>query len=151
MSRITTAYNALIAQLETDFPLKTRLHNPYNLIDNPDIMRKDAWGLRAEEANQETIEYCNLSLARTFTIVFIKNFITLSKKEDGFDSVTLSILEDQQTAANFLFSPNELGVQDDIDRIEITSISGIQEMTSEEKRYLFGEVTFTITLSEQII
>ena len=151
MSRITTAYNALIAKLDVSFASKTRIHNPYSLGDNPDITRKDAWGIKIEDASPDIFEFCNLTLSRTFTVIFIKNLVTLSKKEDGFDAVSVSIMEDQQTTANFLYSPSELGVPDDIDKIEITSISGIQEMISDEKRYLFGEVTFTITLSEQII
>lgn len=148
MSKISTVYTAIINKAIDLFPEKTRLHNPYNLEENPDIVRKNSWGLRVENASQETVEYCNLSLDRTFTIVFVRQFVSLASKEDGFDAVTASLLEDQQTFSQSIFSPTEIGQQNNIDRIEIISISGIQEMTSGEKKYLFNEVTFNILISE---
>jgi hypothetical protein len=150
MSKISTVYSGLISSIQTAFSAKTRLHNPYQLEENPDIVRKDAWGIRVLSANQETIEYCNLSLNRNFTVVFIRQFVSLAGKEDGFDAVTGLILEDQQTLSGILFSPTEIGLQSSVDRIEITEISGIQELTTGEKRYLFGEVTFNILISELI-
>jgi hypothetical protein len=150
MSKISTVYSALITAIETAFPGKTRLHNPYQLEENPDLVRKDAWGIKVLEADREDIEYCNLSLNRSFSVVFLRHFVSLSGKEDGFDYVTGQILEDQQTLAQLLFSPTEIGEQGNIDRIEITSISGIQELVTGEKRYLFGEVTFNILISELI-
>lgn len=150
MSKISTVYAALISSIETLYPLKTRLHNPYNLEENPDLVRKDSWGLKVEGANREDIEYCNLSLSRSFTMVFLRQFVSLAGKEDGFDVVTLGILEDQQLFSQLIFSPSELGVESDVARIEIESISGIQELASGEKKYLFGEITFNITISELI-
>jgi len=150
MSKISTVYNAIIVKALALYPNKTRLHNPYNLEENPDIVRKDAWGLKVQDANQETVEYCNLSLSRTFTIVFVRQFVSLASKEDGFDAVTALLLEDQQTFAQALYSPNEIGQQSNIDRIDVTGISGVQEMTSGEKKYLFSEITFNILISELI-
>jgi hypothetical protein len=150
MTKISTVYSAIINKANQLYPNKTRLHNPYNLDENPDLVRKDSWGLKVQDASQETVEYCNLSLNRTFTIVFLRQFVSLASKEDGFDAVTASLLEDQQTFAQAIFSPNEIGQASNIDRIDITSISGIQEMTSGEKRYLFNELTFNILISELI-
>jgi hypothetical protein len=150
MSKISTVYTALIGQAITLFPAKTRLHNPYNLDENPDIVKKDSWGLKVEGASQETVEYCNLSIQRTFTIVFLRQFVSLASKEDGFDAVTALLLEDQQTFAGVLYSPNEIGQQSNIDKIEVDSISGIQELVSGEKKYLFNEITFNILISETI-
>jgi hypothetical protein len=83
-------------------------------------------------------------------MVFLRQFVSLAGKEDGFDAVTLGILEDQQSFSQLIFSPSELGVEPDIARIEIESISGIQELATGEKKYLFGEITFNITISELI-
>ena len=150
MSKISTVYSALISSIESSFGGKYRLHNPYQIEENPDLIRKDAWGIRVLEANREDVEYCNLSLSRSFSIVLVRQFVSLSGKEDGFDFVTTMILEDQQTLAGILFSPSEIDQENNIDRIDITGISGIQELTTGEKRYLFGEVTFNILISESI-
>jgi hypothetical protein len=150
MSKITAVYSGLISSIESAFGSKTRLHNPYQLEENPDIVRKDAWGIKVLDASREDLEYCNLSLNRSFSVVFLRQFISLAGKEDGFDYITGQILEDQQTLSGLLFSPDEIGEQENIDRIEITGISGVQELATGEKRYLFGEVTFSILISELI-
>lgn len=150
MSNITTVYNSLISGFTALYPAKTRMHNPYDLDNNPDICKKDSWGLKVGSASQLTEEFCHLSIARQFTLVLMRQFITLSSKEDGFDAVSVSLLEAQQSAAGLLFSPTELGVALIIDIINISDISGVQELTSGEKKYLFSEVTFNITISELI-
>lgn len=150
MSKISTVYPSIISSIVTLFPLKSRMHNPYQIIENPEIVRKNAWGLKVEEATREEIEFCNLSLVRQYTIVFVRQFVSLSNKEDGYDAVTISIMEDQQSVSSLLISQDELGVEGDIDRIDIVSISGISELVDTEKKYLTAEVTFNITLSELI-
>lgn len=150
MTKISTVYAALISSLDTLYSGKQRLHNPYNLEKNVELVMKDAWGLKAENANPETLEFCDLSIARQFTLVLVRQFVSLQGKEDGFDSVTTGLLEDQQAAMALLFSPNELGVPSDIEKIDIVSVSGVQELTAGEKKYLFSEVAFTILISELI-
>lgn len=150
MSKISTVYNAILAKVVSIYPTKIRLHNPYELSDNPEIVCKDSWGLRVEDATREDGEFCNLSLTRTFTLVCIRQMVTLASKENGFDSVTASLLEDQQTFLNAFYSPDEIGQPSSIDKIDFTTISGVKEMTANEKKYLFNEVTFTITISELV-
>lgn len=149
-TKISVVYPAIITKIGTLFPSKTRLHNPYQIIENAEIVRKDAWGLRTESASREETEFCNLSLDRTFTIVFVRQFVSLAGKEDGFDAITALLLEDQQTFCNAFFSTNQIGQTDSIERIEISSISGVQELVGDEKKYLFSEVTFNILISEAI-
>jgi hypothetical protein len=150
MSKITTAYNAILTSTSALFPSKTRLHNPYTVEENPDLVRKDSWGLKVNDGNRQDIEYCNLSIERAFTFILLRQLVTLAGKEDGFDAITLALLEDQQSFCNLIFSPSEIGEPNSIDRIEISNISGIQELATGEKKYLFCEVSFNITLSELI-
>jgi hypothetical protein len=150
MSKISTVYASLVSSVGSLFPSKIRMHNPYNLDNNPDICKKDSWGLRVENAENVVSEFCNLTLNRTFTVVLMRQFVTLSSKEDGFDAVSIGLLEDQQSVASLVSSTSELGQDSLIDSINILSISGIQEMVSDEKKYLFSEVTFNISISELI-
>lgn len=152
MSKITTVYNSLIDVTAGLFFFgRTRLHNPYDIDENPDIVKKNAWGIKVNDANPEVQQYCDLSLSRSFTLVLVRNFVSLASKEDGFDAVTIDLIEAQQSFAQVLMSPSELAQPDLIDRIDIDNISGIQELTSGEKKYLLSEVTFTITISERIV
>ena len=151
MSKISTVYAAVVDKIEALYPSKNRLHNPYQIEENPEITRKNSWGLKVNSASREDIEYCNLSLNREFTIVFVRQFVSLAGKEDGFDSVTASILEDQQTFCNAFFATDKIGQGSNIERIDISDITGINELNTNEKKYLFGEVTFNILINEAIV
>jgi len=151
MSKISDVYTAIIAQMEVLYPSKIRLHNPYELIENAAMVCKDSWGLAVEDASREDLEYCNLSISRTFKVIFLRQFVTLSSKEDGFDAITALLLEDQQTFLNAFYSPDKLDQQSIIEKIDFTAISGVNQLVSGEKKYLFSEVTFNILISEAII
>jgi len=151
MSKISDVYTAIIAKMEVLYPSKIRLHNPYELIENAAMVCKDSWGLAVEDASREDLEYCNLSISRTFKVIFLRQFVTLSSKEDGFDAITALLLEDQQTFLNAFYSPDKLDQQSIIEKIDFTAISGVNQLVSGEKKYLFSEVTFNILISEAII
>jgi hypothetical protein len=151
MSKISTVYTAIIDKMEALYPTKIRLHNPYELTENAEMVCKNSWGIAVEDASREDLEYCNLSILRTFKAIFLRQFVTLSSKEDGFDAITALLLEDQQTFLNAFYSPDEIGQQGIIERIDFTTISGVNQLVSGEKKYLFSEVTFNILISEAII
>lgn len=148
---ISSTYDAIISKAGALFTAKTRLHNPYELSDNAEIVTKDAWGLKVNGAERLDIEFCNLSISRQYTFVLVRQFPTVGSAKDAFDSISKSLLEDQQTFLNNVWSPAELGAPDDIDQISINSIGGIEFMTADQKKYLFNELTFTITLSTAVI
>lgn len=151
MSNISTVYDNIISKLDNLFPNKQRLHNPYEFSDDVELTLKDAWGLKVGSANQEVVEYCNLSVARNFSFVLVRQFATVGKKEDAFDAVSKGLLEDQQTFLNNFFSPTELGIANIIDRIDFDSIGGIDFVQTAQKKFLFCEITFKITISEAVI
>lgn len=151
MSSISTAYDAVIARMGTLFPSKVRLHNPYELSDNAEITTRDSWGLRVGPAVQNIIEFCCFSSDREMTIILQRQFPTVGKEPTAFDYITKSILEDQKTIVDNLFSPSELGVEGDVDKIDITNISGIQFNQDDQKKYIFVEISFTITTSAPLI
>lgn len=151
MSNISTVYDAIVTKVNTLFPNKGRLHNPYEFSDNPEIIMKDSWGLKVLSASREEIEYCNLSIIRDFSFVLVKQFATVGSKEDAFDAVSKNLLEDQQIFLNNFFSPTELGISSIIDKIEFDTIGGIEFVQTEQKKYLFCEIAFKIIISEPVI
>lgn len=150
MSDISTVYDAIISSTEILFPNKLRVHNPYELSDNPEITMKDSWGLKVLDSSFVEIEFCNLSMARDYTFMLIRQFATVGNKDDAFDAVSKDLLEDQQLFLNLAYSPNEFGQQSMIDRVEIGGVTGIEFVQSNQKKYLFCEITFRITMSAQI-
>jgi uncharacterized protein (DUF1015 family) len=150
MSKFSTIYDAVVTETSSLFASKSRLHNPYELLENPEIVRKNAWGLRVETGQNTSQEFCQLTIERTFTMVLVRQFVSLAGKEDGFDSVTKELVEAQQSFIQLIYSPTELMRQNEIDIINIQNVSGIEQLIDGEKKFLFCEVTFTITISELI-
>jgi hypothetical protein len=148
---ISTVYDAIINKAGTLFPSKQRLHNPYELSDNPELIMKDSWGLKVGSAERIDIEFCNLSVKREYVFILVRQFATVGNKEEAFDTVSKATLEDQQTFMNSFYSPSEIGLPSSIDQIEISNIGGIEFNTADQKKYLFCELTFNITLSEAVI
>lgn len=147
----TTIYNAVVAKAGDLFSGKQRMHNPYELSDNPELILRDSWGLKVGSAEFIEIEYCNLSIGREYTLILTRQFATIGSARDAFDSVTVSMLEDQQLFLNNIYSSSELGIPDEIIQIVITNIGGIDFAVADQKKYLFLEITFRITLSTPAI
>lgn len=151
MSNASDIYDAITSKLLTLFPSKQRLHNPYELTDNPELIMKDAYGIKIGSGSYSEMEFCNLSIEREYRFILMRQFASVGTSGTAFDSVSKSIIEDQQSFLNLIYSPTELGVHDKIDKIDISDITGIEFMQSEQKKYLFCEVAFRITMSNAII
>lgn len=150
MTKIESAYNSILNVCNNLFASKQRLPNPYSLEENPDIIKKDSWGIRTNGATREDTDLCNLSLKRSFTFTLMRQMVSLVNKEDGFDSVTTNLLNDQQVMLERLYKSDNLGDIENIDLIEIEEITGIQSLVTDEKKYLFCEITFSILTSTTI-
>ena len=151
MSNISTAHDAIVTKALALFSSKTRVHNPYELTDNPELTLKDSWGLKIGSAAYEQNEFCNLTMSRTFTFILIRQFASTGISGSAFDSITKSLLEDQKTFLDNIYSPSELGVESSIDKIDIDSVTGIEFMQADQKKYLFCEVSANILISEPVI
>jgi hypothetical protein len=151
MSDVSTIYDAIITKVNTLFPSKARIHNPYELSDNPELITKDSWGLKVGTCEIVEMEFCNLSSKREYSILLIRQFATVGNKEDAFDAVSKLVLEDQQTLMNNLYSPTELEQNLIIDQIELNSVSGIEFTQNNQKKYLYCEIAFRITNSVKVI
>lgn len=151
MSKISVVHDAIITKALALFSSKSRLHNPYELTDNPELTMKDSWGLKVGAADYTESEFCNLTIGRTFTFILIRQFASTGVSGSAFDSVSKSLLEDQKTFLDNIYSPAELSVQDSIDKIDIESVTGIEFMQADQKKYLFCEVSVRILISEPVI
>ena len=149
--KISTIYDAIVSKCNALFPNKQRLHNPYELTDNPELIMNDAWGLKVLTSSYVENEFCNLTNSREFSLILTRGFATVGSKGDAFDVVTKLLLEDQNTLINNFYSTSELGIPSTIDQIEITFISGLDFMINNQKSLLYCEMIIKITMSESLI
>lgn len=150
MSNITDIYNACLAQLATDFPSKVRIPDPYSLDRNPNILMKDAYGLRYTGSTREELTFCDIQFSHGFTIVLTRESMCIDTKSDFFDDPTLALLEDANTVAVNFYGQNELGEELKIDSINVISTSAIQNFFSDKNSYLSIEINIAIFTHERI-
>lgn len=73
MSTITTAYDALVAQLAATFPNHVELLDPYFPEDNDDLTSDGAWGVAFVDGENTQREIgCNYTMRRNFTVTLTR-------------------------------------------------------------------------------
>lgn len=148
MSNISTAYDELISKIQTLFPTKIRIYNPYELTDNPNLTLKDSWGVKLLTGEQVNQDYCDITIARGFSLVLTRVLPTTNKAED-FDNAAKAIVEDQQSFIQEIYKNGSFTVGN-LYEGSITNISGLEFIQEDEKKFLFCEVQFTITINERL-
>lgn len=150
MSEISDVYDAIISKMEALFPAKSRLPNPYSLTDNPDRCLKDSWGIAVSNGSRQELTFCHLQLERIFTIIITRETFILDSKTDGFDSSVKSLLEDARTVQLEFYKLDELGIEDKIDKLDVLTSSGIEDVFNGKKKFLKIEVTISVLTSDFI-
>lgn len=150
MSKITTVYSAIVTKLGEVYTGRNRLINPYELTDNAEIMTRNAWGLKVLSASRQEQDFCDLSIERTFSFILVRQFPSVSSKANDFDAISISLLEDQHLFLDEFWNPAMIGQIENISKIDFSSISGINFLISDEKKFLYTEIEFTVTINESI-
>lgn len=147
MSKITTIYNAVKENLEDLFSEEDRLPNPYDIEANP-LIGQSFYGFRVGDANSETLEHCNFSVRRTFTVVLVEKHIMTESNSEGFDNASLSLVENSHIVLKRFLNSEELDIPDDIQSLDLEGVSGIQSLKNNDESYLYMEINFNILYSE---
>lgn len=150
MSKITTVYNAIISQLQTLFPNKTRIPYAYSLPDNNARFMQDGYGLVIGGANFEQLEFCDFMIARDVTVVFTKEVFRTDSDFNVIDDITRQVLEDIYQVQKLFYSYNELNVPNDIAKVDIGSVSAVEEVLSGKQSFLSMSATFQFYIIEKL-
>ena len=149
MSQATSVYNALVDRIEALYASLRRLPNPYDLTENPEPLLKAGWGLVVGSAeNTERHISQKLSVARTFTVVFVRKFYGKDSDTTPRETTEQAILEDQFTLIDDFETDSTLNGTASITKF--VSDSGIQAVSFEKSQYVFIETNFTVEYFESL-
>lgn len=149
MSKITTVYDEILTQIATLFPAKTRIFNQYSLIDNPEHVLRNGYGLLKIDTNRIASEFCNFTDEHGFEVVLTKELPRTEDQMDPVDDVTRDIIEDAFSLRERIYRYDKLGLQTDIENTEIGSVSGITYFLGNNKsNFISISVAFTISINE---
>jgi hypothetical protein len=131
---------------------KTEIPNPYSLEDNMAQFLENGWGVTIGEGSQGLIDvYCLDSEIRSFTIVLTKIVYNLDGTNTNIIASSKSLLEDIRTVKNDFMAYDQLGVADNIQKIEFQSASGIEFAKADKISIFSATITFGIEYTENVL
>ena len=148
MSKVTTIYNKIIEKLSELYPDKQRRPNAYSLTDNNDNLLRDSFGLKVGGADFEEFEFCNFVVNRTFSVVLTREMFRLDSSTPEFDDRSVKLLEDVYEVQELFFNYNELGIDEDILRVQIGSVSEVTAFNGDKSNFLSMEASFIFSIKE---
>lgn len=153
MSKISTAYDDIISELDTLFPNKTRLFNSYSITDNPVHIVRDGYGLRYLGANLSgDSEYCkSFNDEHLFEVVFTYEYVRTEQQLTPFDDGNKDLMESAFITRQRLYRPDKLGDALNIEDVVIGSTTGIVEFLVGKNRFISLTVSFTIKIKEDFL
>jgi hypothetical protein len=150
MSKVSTIYDALLTELESLFPDKTRIPYAYSLPDNNARFLSDGYGLIIGSSSFEPFEFCDFMNIRDVSVVFTKEVFRTDSNSDVIDDITKLLLENVYEVQKLFYSYNELNVPNDIAKVDIGSVSGIEEVLTGKQSFLSMNATFQFYIIEKL-
>jgi hypothetical protein len=150
VSNITTIYNQIIAKLATTFPTKTRIPYPYSLEDNNKNLLADGYGLIIGGADYEDHEFCNYMISRSISVVFTKEVFRTDSDAVVVDDIVKALSEDVKLTQDLFYAYSELDIDVNIAKVDITSVSGVEEVVSGKQSILAMTANFNFYIKESL-
>lgn len=150
MSKISAVYDALVLELQTLFPSKTRIPYSYSLVDNNARFLINGYGLSIGSSSFEQFEFCNFMNSREVSVVITKEVFRTDSDAQVIDDITKALLEDIYEVQKLFYSYNELGVPNDIAKVDIGSVSAVEEVNTGKQSFLSMTANFQFFIIESL-
>jgi len=150
MSLVTDIYNQIVLKLENTFPTMTRIPYSYSLPDNNSNFLKNGFGLIIGTANFTEFEFCNRVSEREISVVFSKEVFRTDSDVVKIDDIVKELLENVNTVQGLFYSYEELGIEDKILKVDIGSVSGMEEVLANSSKFLTMTASFSFQIRENI-
>jgi hypothetical protein len=150
MSLVTEIYNQIVLKLEEEFPTMTRIPYAYSLPDNNSNFLKNGFGLIIGSANFTEFEFCNRVSEREISVVFSKEVFRTDSDVVKIDDIVKELLENVNTVQGLFYSYEELGIEDKILKVDIGSVSGMEEVLANSSKFLTMTASFSFQIKESL-
>lgn len=150
MSKITTIYNKLLTELASLYPSRTRIFDAYSLLDNPEHIMRNGYGLTVIDTQILPGEMSSLVQQYALEVVLSTEVVRAESQVATFDTQALALLEDAYALRFRLSEYDRLGLPTDIDAILLSSVSGITRLAVGNGRFITINIGFTIQVTEAL-
>jgi hypothetical protein len=149
-TKISTIYDAIIAKMAVIFPNKKRFPFGKEVDRNDSNFLKDSWGIWVVDHSLEELEFCNYSLSYGINLTLAREVIFTDHDYSRIDEQVKLMLEDISLITKTMSNPDQIGVDDSIESIAIQSASGIDEVFTDNSRFIYSTISLRIIVSETI-
>jgi hypothetical protein len=150
MSSISQIYDTVVATMAAIFPTKTRIPNALVIEENPEQFLRDGYGIRLDPEAPAASEFCTFSRSRLFTIILSREVISDEFTTSAIDAASKAILEDTYTLQKDFMNQDQLGIESNIELIDMAGTSGIVPFIGERESFVLMEVSFQIQVTDNI-
>lgn len=150
MSKISTVYDAILTELQALYPDKTRIPYPYSLPDNNVRFLSSGYGVIVGPAAFEQFEFCDFMTTRDVTVVVTREAFRTDSDYGVIDDITKNLLEDIYKVQKLFYSYNELNVPNDIAKVDLGSVSAVEEVASGKQSFLSMSASFNFFIIEKL-
>lgn len=151
MSKITTVYDTIRTAMNTLFPNKTEIPNPYSLSDNNDRLLMNGYGIAVGPTSVGELDtFKDHSYVVDFDVIFTSSVITTADNPEPFVTQAKSVLEDSIISRLDMLDFDQLGIYNSIQRIDYAGTTGIEFINSTKFNIIYIANTYSIEISEEI-
>jgi hypothetical protein len=150
MSNVSIILDQVIVKLGELFPNKTRIPMPYSLTDNNKNFLSDGYGLIIGSASYEQLDFCNRMISQSISVVFTREVFRTDSDVVVIDDIVKSISEDINSVQGLFYAYNELDIEENIAKIDITSISSVESIQGDKQNFLTRTAEFNFYIREQL-
>lgn len=150
MTNVTVILNKVVEKLVELFPNKTRIPFPYSLTDNNKNFLSDGFGLVIGSASYEPFETCAYMVSRDISVVFTREVFRTDSDVETIDEIVKQLCEDVNSTQALFYAYNELGIDDNIARIDIVSTSGVEQVQGDKQNFLSMQCSFNFYIRENL-
>lgn len=149
-SNVTIVFNAVIEKLGELFPTKTRIPFPYSLTDNNKNFLSDGYGVLIGSSSYQPHDICTYMTDREISVVFTREVFRTDSDVETIDETVKQLAEDVNSTQALFYAYNELGVDDNIAKIDIVSTSGVEQVQGDKQNFLSMSCSFNFSIKENL-
>lgn len=146
-TNISNIYDAIQTRLASLYPTGSRLLNPYQVNDNPDLLLQFGYGCSIQNASSNRRLLSNqLSLTRQFKIVNTRKFFALQTDPASKGVTEKQLMEDQMLVIKDF--EKETTINGTAIMTNYVSDSGVRPVSGQTDKFLCVETFFAIDYFE---
>jgi hypothetical protein len=148
MSNISTVFDTIRTKVASILSSNIELPNSYDLIDNPSTILEQGWGIKLGPSTQDQGDFCNITTNRTISVVVTGIVFRTEGDVEPFITAAKDLAEKSNSLVIEMEKNDQLGIEQSLISIDFLTDLGLQFIYTDNKSFLYNEISFNVKISE---